>query len=150
MNLGCYIEMSIGESGLCFRPLAAIELQSFPHLRYPMHTFETAVGMTSFKRFRNNVRALLKMYPVLREIDSVVSKSLVKPIFVSLGMLMDADADDKDIQTMAELLLEDGQMLAKLRPSECDKLVMNARHCLCEKTLSVESRRQLLRVSYFV
>uniref|UniRef100_A0A9J2NZ25 Uncharacterized protein n=1 Tax=Ascaris lumbricoides TaxID=6252 RepID=A0A9J2NZ25_ASCLU len=96
--------------------------------------------------FRNSVKALLKMYPIFRQIDAVVSECLVSPMFVSLAMLMDEEADDKDIQTMAELMLEDGGLLAKLRARECDKLVMRARHCLCEKVLSVESRRQLLHV----
>ncbi|VDK59083.1 unnamed protein product [Anisakis simplex] len=102
--------------------------------------------------FRNNVRTLLKMYPVFREIDAVVSESLIKPIFMSLNMLMDEEADDKDVQVypfplaMVSLVLEDGSLLHKLRPNECDKLVLMARHCLCEKTLNAESRRGLLNI----
>lgn len=45
------------------------------------------------------------MYPIFRQIDAVVSECLVSPMFVSLAMLMDEEADDKDIQVSTETSL---------------------------------------------
>ncbi|MFH4982235.1 hypothetical protein AB6A40_008944, partial [Gnathostoma spinigerum] len=106
-----------------------------------------AIRSEDSNMFRNNVRALLEMFPVYREIDALISQSLVRPMFTSLDQLMDQQSDEKDISTVAELLVRHGAVLWKLSKADCDSIIMRIRHALCNMDLSASTRRLILQAN---
>ncbi|VDK85894.1 unnamed protein product [Litomosoides sigmodontis] len=94
--------------------------------------------------FRNIVRAILDFYPVYREIDTTVSECLVDPMFLSLGELI-SDADEKDIETAAELIIDHGSELMKMKPGKCDSFIVALRRHLCESDFKPVTRRLILQ-----
>ncbi|VDN54842.1 unnamed protein product [Dracunculus medinensis] len=96
--------------------------------------------------FRNSVRALLELYTTFRQIDPIISESLLKPIFSSLKMLIDDQADNNDIESLCEIFIDKGSILVKLKPIKCEKIILRMRTCLCEwQQLTTNTRRLLLK-----
>lgn len=54
--------------------------------------------------YRNSVKVLAEMFSVYRNFDAVVSECLNVPLFVSLQMLADKTASEKDIQVVFKVL----------------------------------------------
>uniref|UniRef100_A0A1I7VUC7 THUMP domain-containing protein n=1 Tax=Loa loa TaxID=7209 RepID=A0A1I7VUC7_LOALO len=95
--------------------------------------------------FRNIVRAILNFYPVYREIDATVSECLVEPMFTSLEELINDDADERDIETAAELIIDHGDTVLRIRPGKCDSFIVALRIHLCESDLKPVTRRLILQ-----
>uniref|UniRef100_A0A183DH64 ACC_central domain-containing protein n=1 Tax=Gongylonema pulchrum TaxID=637853 RepID=A0A183DH64_9BILA len=88
----------------------------------------------------------LDFYPVYKEIDATVSECLVEPMFTSLNELVRDEADEKDVEAAAEMFLDHGSMLQKIRPGQCDSLLMALRAHLCDSPLRSATRRLVLQV----
>ncbi|KAM3722655.1 Zinc metalloproteinase nas-25 [Dirofilaria immitis] len=95
--------------------------------------------------FRNIVRATLHFYPVYKEIDATVSECLIEPMFISIEELINNDADEKDIETAAELIIDHGETLLKIKPGKCDSLIVALRIHLCESDFKSVTRRRILQ-----
>uniref|UniRef100_A0A0R3S052 Uncharacterized protein n=1 Tax=Elaeophora elaphi TaxID=1147741 RepID=A0A0R3S052_9BILA len=94
--------------------------------------------------FRNVVRAILDFYPVYRKIDAAVSDCLVDPMLTSLEELINDDADEKDIETAAELIIDHGETLLSIKPGKCDSFIVALRVHLCESDFRPVTRRLIL------
>ncbi|VDK66485.1 unnamed protein product [Onchocerca ochengi] len=95
--------------------------------------------------FRNTVRAIIDFYPVYKEIDATISESLVEPMFTSMKELINDDADERDIETAAELIIDHGKMLLKIKPGKCDSFIVGLRIHLCEGNFTPATRRLILQ-----
>ncbi|CAG9533220.1 unnamed protein product [Cercopithifilaria johnstoni] len=95
--------------------------------------------------FRNIVRAILDFYPAYKVIDETVSESLIDPMFVSMEELIYDDADERDIETAAELIISHGGTLLKIKPGKCDRFIAALRIHLCESDFKPVTRRLILQ-----
>ncbi|EJW80000.1 hypothetical protein WUBG_09090 [Wuchereria bancrofti] len=99
--------------------------------------------------FRNIVRAMLDFYPVYKEIDAAVSECLIEPMFTSLEDLINDDSDEKDIKTAAELIIDHGKTLFKIKSGKCDSFIVALRKHLCEGDFKPVTRRLILQAIDF-
>ncbi|VDD86554.1 unnamed protein product [Enterobius vermicularis] len=106
-----------------------------------------SIRKTSPLMFRNSVKVLAEMFSVYRNFDAVVSECLNVPLFVSLQMLADKTASEKDIQVLAEILSSHGILLSTVKPKLCDDLVIQVRNHLCDSNFTSTTRRLLLKIN---
>ncbi|VDO39255.1 unnamed protein product [Onchocerca flexuosa] len=95
--------------------------------------------------FRNIVRSIVDFYPVYKQIDATISECLIEPMFTSLKELINDDADESDVETAAELIIDHGKMLLKMKPGKCDGFIVALRTHLCEGNFKPATRRLILK-----
>ncbi|VDO24103.1 unnamed protein product [Brugia timori] len=70
-------------------------------------------------------------------------------MFTSFEDLINDDSDEKDIKTAAELIIDHGKTLLKIRPGKCDSFIVALRIHLCEGDFKPVTRRLILQAIDF-
>ncbi|KAF7632239.1 hypothetical protein Mgra_00008357, partial [Meloidogyne graminicola] len=109
-------------------------------LSFALRDFNTRneIRKQSRKMFRNFVCTLVELYPVYRKIDKCLSACLIDPIFRCLKMLILEHPDDRDLNSLANIIINSGQQLSLLNNSECEGLVIYCRRWLCSNKIVIE------------